>query len=75
MQIVHMNTAFERYLCALRGVRDGFHIAGGMDPDYASHLMGLDWVLGVRMKITNVFVCSGARGDDSDRSVHVPRLI
>ena len=57
------------------GGRDGFRIADGMDLDYACHLMGLNWVLGVRMKITNVLVCSGARGGDSDRSVQVSRLI
>ena len=53
---------------SLRGGRDEFSIAGGMDMDYACHLMGLNWVLGVRMKMTNALDCSGAHDDDSDQS-------
>ena len=57
---------------SLCGGRDRFGIAGGMDLDYTCHLIGLDWVLGVHMKITYVLNCSGAHGDDLDQSVHVP---
>ena len=37
---------------SLRGGRDGLGIAGGMDLDHTCHLMGLDWYIGVCMKMT-----------------------
>ena len=59
---------------SLCGGRGRFGIAGGMNLDYTYHLISLDWVLGVHMKKTNVLDCSGAHGEDSDQSVHVPGL-
>ena len=50
---------------SLRGGRDGFGIADGIDLDYTCYMMGVDWVLGVLcMKITNALDHSGAHGDD-----------
>ena len=44
------------------------------DLDYTCYLMGVDWVLGVSMKITNALDHSGAHGDDKDQRVQVPGL-